>query len=376
MKIIADDRIPFLRGVLEKFAEVVYLPGSAVTASDVADADALIVRTRTKCNSELLSRSNVRCVATATIGYDHIDVPAVENLGIRWSNAPGCNAGSVKNYIASALAVSGTDWRGKTLGIIGVGNVGRLVAQVGEAFGMNVLLNDPPREEKEGAGIFTGLDELLAQSDVVTLHVPLERSGSYPTLKMADRAFFAKMKSGASFFNSCRGEVVDVDAFLEAKKSGKISCALMDVWPGEPDIAPELLEAVNIGTPHIAGYSVDGKANGTAAAVRFVAGVLNIPDLAGFKVSELPPPEYAPEIIIPPGRSPYEAVRQAVLHAYDIRRDAGALQNAPQDFELLRGKYWKRREFAAYTVSNAPVEAEKNLQLLGFKTGKGKTDLR
>lgn len=367
MKIVADDRIPFLRGVLENFAEVLYLPGAETTPDDVADADALIVRTRTKCNAGLLQHSRVRCVATATIGFDHIDVPAMEKLGILWSNAPGCNARSVRDYIAGAFAASGCDMRGKTLGVIGVGNVGRLVAQVGEAFGMNVLLNDPPRAEKEGGEAFTALDELLALSDVVTLHVPLEVSGKYPTLNMADREFFAKMKSGAWFFNSCRGEAVDTSAFLEAKNSKRIAFSLMDVWRGEPAISPELLNAVDIGTPHIAGYSVDGKANGTSAAVRFVAQTLGISELTGFKVTDLPLPEYPPEIIIPSGTSPYEAIRQAVLHAYDIRRDADALRNAPQDFELLRGKYWKRREFSAYTVCNAPEEAKKSLQLLDFK---------
>lgn len=366
MKIIADDRIPFLRGVLENFAEVVYLPGSTTTPADVADADALIVRTRTRCNAELLRSSRVRCIATATIGFDHINVPEMDELGIAWSNAPGCNANSVKDYIASAFAASGEDLRGRTLGIIGVGNVGKLVAQAGEAFGMKVLLNDPPRAEKEGAGAFTDLDELLALSDVVTLHVPLESSGKYPTVGLADREFFAKMKPGAWFFNSCRGEAVDTDAFLAAKKSGRIAFALMDVWRGEPDIPSELLEAVNIGTPHIAGYSVDGKANGTAAAVRFVARTLGIPELAGFTVPGLPPPEYDPVIVIPDGTTPYEALRQAVLHAYDIMRDASALRTRPQDFELLRGKYWKRREFAAYTVCNAPEAAKQGLRLLGF----------
>jgi len=366
MKIVADDRIPFLRGVLEPYAEVVYLPGAGISAADVADADALIVRTRTACNGALLRGSKVRAVATATIGFDHVAPEELAELGIAWSNAPGCNAGSVKNYIAAAFAASGCDLRGKTLGIIGVGNVGKLVAEVGEAFGMRVLLNDPPRAEIEGQAGFTELPELLEQSDVVTLHVPLEKSGKYPTWHLADKGFFDRMKTGAWFFNSCRGEAVDAGALLAAKKSGRVALALMDVWPGEPDIAPELLEAVEFATPHIAGYSVDGKANGTAAAVRFVAKVLNIPALQDFAVAGLPPPVFTPEIVLPGGVSAYEALVYAVKHAYDLNMDVAALRGAPQEFEKLRGGYWKRREFTAYTVVNAPADAVPELEKLGF----------
>lgn len=369
MKIVADDRIPFLRGVLEPFAEVVYLPGARIAPADVADADALIVRTRTRCDAALLRGSRVRSVATATIGFDHLDTAALDALGIAWSNAPGCNARSVQNYIASALAATGTSLRGRTLGVVGVGHVGTLVAAAGEALGMRVLRNDPPRAEAEGAAGFVELPELLAASDIVTLHVPLERGGRHPTVHLANREFFRGMRPGAWFFNSCRGEAVEPDAFLEAKRSGRVALALMDVWPGEPAIDPELLAAVDFATPHIAGYSVDGKANGTAAAVRFTAKTLGIPERIGFTVAELPPPVYAPEIVIAPGASPDEAVRQAILHAYDIRRDTEALRADPGAFEQLRGSYWKRREFPAYTVIGAPPEAEKALKILGFAIG-------
>lgn len=367
MKIVADDKIPFLRGVFEPFAEVVYRPGAAIAPADTADADALIVRTRTRCGAALLGASRVRCVATATIGFDHIDVPALAARGIAWSNAPGCNAESVKNYIVSALLSFGVDPRDRTLGVIGVGQVGRRVAAAGAALGMRVLLNDPPRAEREGAAQFTELADLLANSDVVTLHVPLERGGRHPTVHLADGAFFRQMKRGAWFFNSCRGEAVDPAAFLAARREGRIALALMDVWPGEPDIAPELLAAVEIATAHIAGYSVDGKANGTAAAVRFVAGRLGIAELTDFTVRDLPPPVYPPEIVIPPGTDTLAAVRTAVLHAYDVRRDAAALRCAPGDFEQLRGTYWKRREFSAYTVFGAPPEAAEALRDLGFQ---------
>lgn len=367
MKIVADDRIPFLRGVFEPFAQVVYLPGKEILPDDVADADALIVRTRTKCDRALLGASKVRCVATATIGFDHIAGDELSDCGIVWSNAPGCNADSVKNYIASALAVMGKDLRGLTMGIIGVGQVGSRVAAVAESFGMNVLLNDPPRAEKEGAEKFVSLDEVLAQSDIVTLHVPLEKGGNYPTVSMADAEFFAKMRPGAWFFNSCRGEVMEEKAFLSAVDSGKLGGSLIDVWPGEPEISDAMLQAVDFGTPHIAGYSADGKANGTSAAVRFVAETLGIKELENWQASGLPAPVYPVEIDLAGIGDVDEAVKKAVLHAYDIRRDAASLRENPGGFETLRGKYWIRREFSAYKVSNAPSGAVDALKKLGFE---------
>ena len=369
MKIVADDKIPYLKGVFEPYAEVVYLPGGKISPADVADADALITRTRTRCDKALLEHSRVKIVATATIGIDHLNTTELDALGIQWRNAPGCNANSVKNYIASALASLNRDLSGMTLGIIGVGHVGKKIADVGSAFNMNVLLNDPPRAEAEGAFAFTPLDELLASSDIVTLHVPLETSGKYPTVNMADSNFFAKMKPGAYFFNSCRGEVMDKTAFIAAKTSGKISGTLIDVWPDEPDLDPELLAAVEIGTPHIAGYSREGKANGTTACVRCVAEFFNIPQLKDFQLPALPAPLF-PEIIELDSALPaWQQIARAVLHVYDVRRDAAELKAAPSQFEALRGNYWNRREFSAFTVKNSPPNIHNALELLGFNIG-------
>lgn len=367
MKIVADDRIPFLKGVFEPFAQVVYLPGKSITPADVSGADALIVRTRTRCDRKLLGGSKVRCVASATIGFDHIIHDELSECGILWSNAPGCNADSVKNYIASAFANMPGKLRGKTVGIVGVGHVGSRVADVARAFGMEVLLNDPPRAEVEGEENFVGLDELLEKSDIVTLHVPLERGGKYPTLHLANREFFRKMRPGAWFFNSCRGEAVEAAALLEASASGRLGGILMDVWPGEPDIDRTLLERTFFATPHIAGYSADGKANGTAAAVRFVARQLNIPELSGWSPSALPEPAFPAEIDLHGVSDPDEAVKKAVLHVYDILNDTASLREAPEKFEELRGSYWIRREFSAYTVYNSPADAAEALRLLGFK---------
>ena len=367
MKIVADDKIPWLRGVFEPFAEVVYLPGKKISPADVADADALIVRTRTVCGRDLLAGSKVRVVATATIGFDHIKTEELETLSIPWYNAPGCNAGSVKNYIASALSNFGCDLTGRTLGIIGVGNVGKLVAEVGRAFGMKLLLNDPPRADKEGAAGFVQLDELLRESDIVTMHVPLEKSGKYPTVDMADEKFFRAMKPGSCYFNSCRGEVVVPSALKSALQSGKISCALMDVWPGEPNIDPELAALIRFGTPHIAGYSKDGKANGTAAAVRCVSKALGIKELYDFTVETLPKPVFDETIMVDGNAPVWQQLNQAVLHTYDIMDDVKAFYSNISGFEELRGSYWNRREFPAYTVCGASQNAKEKLEILGFK---------
>ena len=369
MKIVADDKIPYLKGVLEPFADVVYLPGGKISPADVADADALIVRTRTVCDKKLLGQSKVKLVATATIGFDHINTAELDETGIIWRNAPGCNALSVKHYIASALAALDRDLTGSTLGIIGVGHVGKNIADIGRAFGMNVLLNDPPRAEAEGDAAFTALSELLPVSDIVTLHVPLERGGKYPTLNMADETFFTMMKPGAYFFNSCRGEVMDKAAFIAASVQGKLSGALIDVWPDEPELDPAMMTHVDFGTPHIAGYSREGKANGTGAAVRAVAEFFDIPQLKDFNVTALPAPEYPAVITVDNTLPAWKQIASAVLHTYDIRRDSDALRNAPGEFERLRGSYWNRREFSAYTVLNAAGEVASALQLLGFNIG-------
>lgn len=360
MRIVADNKIPFLKGVFEPWAEVIYLPGKAIDAAAVKEADALIVRTRTRCDRALLEHSRVRHIATATIGFDHIVVPEVEALGISWNNAPGCNAASVGQYMACALQTLGTELAGKILGVIGVGHVGTIVADYAEALGMKVLRNDPPRQAAGEAG-FVSLDEVLACSDIVTLHVPLEYGGPFPTFHMADRAFFARLKKGAFFFNASRGEAADTAALKKALRQGRLSGAALDVWENEPDIDRELLEMCHIGTMHIAGYSADGKANGTAASVRAVAAALGIPELAGWSPEKMPDPPQKKEF-------PFTSVQEALLHTYDPRGDSARLRAAPEQFEELRGSYPVRREFQAFTVTEVPAEQQKCLERFGFRT--------
>ena len=390
MKIVIDDKIPFIRGVLEPYAEVVYLPGARFTHSDVVDADALIIRTRTKCDESLLKGSSVKFIATATIGYDHIDTEWCETNGITWTSAPGCNSGSVHQYMASVLATLsaqfGFAFEDMTLGVIGVGNVGSKVAELGEALGMTVLMNDPPRAEKEGLAQFVPLDEILNMSDIITLHVPLKSAGSHQTYHLFDKTTFDYVRHGTILVNSARGEVVDNAALKNVLTNKRIGAAVLDVWENEPDIDAELLHLLNIATPHIAGYSADGKANGTAMCVQALSWFFELP-LTDWKPSgspypTLPPREGALPIPVQPmlfeldcrGKTLQQCLCEAIWHTYAVNDDDGRLRASPETFEQQRGDYPVRREFEAFliNVKDAIPEIESRLQALGFSIIKKK----
>ena len=373
LKIVADDKIPFLKGVLEPFADVVYLQGAKITASDVADADALFTRTRTYCNEALLHQSRVRLIVTATIGYDHIDTAYCEANGISWVNASGCNAASVQQYITAALLVLAKEkqWnlQDMTLGVIGVGNVGSKVAKVGAALGMRVLLNDPPRAEKEGDAAFTPLEQLLKQSDIVTCHTPLSKEGLYPTYHLSSVDFFDRMKNGAVYINSARGAVADTVALKQAAQL-KLSACMLDVWENEPHLDLELLEKAFIATPHIAGYSSDGKANGTAVCIRAFCRFFGLDVLPDWYPETIPPPPMPTVICIDcKGKTEQQVFYEAVTHTYPIWEDSLRLKLTPAGFEEQRGNYWVRREFSAFTLQlkHATKQLINGLALLGFK---------
>jgi erythronate-4-phosphate dehydrogenase len=371
MKIVIDDKIPFIKNVFEPCAEVVYCKGSNINKEIVADADALIVRTRTKCNKNLLEGSKVKIVASATIGYDHIDTAWCESNGIKWTNAPGCNSGSVKQYITAALFLLASkhqlDLRSMTLGVIGVGNVGSKVVASAKAIGMNVLQNDPPRSRKEGDATFVSLEKIFAEADIITVHVPYSREGTDKTHHLINGDNLCTMKKGCYLFNSSRGEVVDNPALLAALESGHIAGAVLDVWEDEPDADRRLIARADISTPHIAGYSVDGKANGTIKAVHQVSSALGMP-LQGWEPASLPQPEN-PVIDItgqPESMSPLEMAGTAVLATYPISKDNENFKNNPEKFESLRDNYWKRREFSSYTVITCNKECSALVTELGF----------
>lgn len=340
MKIVADMDVPFLKGVFEPYAEVIYKKGIDISREDVADADALIVRTRTRCDAELLEGTSVRMVATATIGMDHIDLDYCSSRGIKVANAEGCNAGGVMQYVFSALygiaARKGIKIDGSTIGIVGVGNVGKRIEAMAEYLGFNILRCDPPRAEKEGLEGFCSLEHLLENSQIVTLHVPLDNT----TRGMANPAFFTLMQPGAIFINAARGEVVDEEALLEARP--KLGAIVIDTWNNEPDVNEELIDAADIATPHIAGYSYQGKQNGTSMAVRAVAAHFGIAELMDFfPEDELP--EHQPVHLDLKGKNHGE-IAAVLQYNYPIFTDDFRFRMEPHKFEKLRSDYQYRRE--------------------------------
>lgn len=340
MKIVADMDVPFLKGVFEPYAEVIYKKGIDISREDVADADALIVRTRTRCDADLLEGTSVRMVATATIGMDHIDLDYCASRGIEVANAEGCNAGGVMQYVFSALygiaARKGIKIDGSTIGIVGVGNVGMRIEAMAEYLGFNILRCDPPRAEKEGPEGFCSLEHLLENSQIVTLHVPLDNT----TRGMANPAFFTLMQPGAIFINAARGEVVDEEALLEARP--KLGAIVIDTWNNEPDVNEELIDAADIATPHIAGYSYQGKQNGTSMAVRAVAAHFGIAELMDFfPEDELP--EHQPVHLDLKGKNHGE-IAAVLQYNYPIFTDDFRFRMEPHKFEKLRSDYQYRRE--------------------------------
>lgn len=312
MKIVADAYIPFLKGLLDDVANVVYLSPDDITADAVKDADALIIRTRTKCNQALLQGSSVRFIATATIGYDHIDTEYCAQNGIEWTNCPGCNANSVVNYIHAVLTtLFPTGLSGKTLGIVGVGNVGSRVAKMATDLGMTVLLNDPPRAAKEGASAFVSIETIQQEADIITLHTPLDSS----TYHLVNPAFLAACKKTPLLINAARGEVCDSEALLHYQGN-----TVLDCWENEPNIGNELLNKVLLGTPHIAGYSVDGKANGTRMAVEAVCRYFGIDKNIHIDI---------------PGQKGIP---------YCVQAESDALKAHPELFEAFRNNYPLRRD--------------------------------
>jgi erythronate-4-phosphate dehydrogenase len=371
MKIIADDKIPFLKGTLEPFAEVVYAPGKLIDNDMLKDCDAMLIRTRTKCTESLLTGTNVSFIGTATIGFDHIDVHYCNKHNILWTNAPGCNSSSVQQYIAAALLKISAEFKfnlkDKTLGIVGVGNVGSKVEKFARMLGMKVLLNDPPRAREERSKDFSDLDTILSESDIITLHVPLNVVDDDNTYHLFDEESFRKMKNGAWFINSSRGEVMDTKALKKALSAGKLGGAVIDVWENEPDIDAVLLNEAFITTPHIAGYSADGKANGTSVVVNFLSKIFNLP-IENWYPKDIPAPASQNILIDCSGKSDEEIIREAVLQTYDIDGDVTRLRRHPLNFEKQRGDYPIRREFSSYTV-NLVKETKKireMLKTLGF----------
>lgn len=325
MKIIADKNIPFIENRI-KGAELLQLPASAIDKEAVKDADALIIRTRTRCDADLLENSKVKVIATATIGTDHIDIPWCEKNGIFVKNAPGCNAPGVALYVWASLLRNGFNPEKSTLGVIGCGNVGGIVAQWGKCLGANVLVCDPPRADRKLKDhTYLPLEQVLEQSDAVTLHTPLTRDGKYPTYHLINEESLKHLKPGAIFVNAARGEVADTESLIKAVSAHQISHSIIDTWEGEPEIDHRLLQLADVATCHIAGYSVEGKQRATRMALEFISESLGLPvDLNG-----LQGPYQEPKTLTP----------SQIIQAYDPMQMTLSLKANPSHFETLRNSY-------------------------------------
>ena len=356
MLIVADENIPFIREAFNTLGDVRVAHGRQITPELVRDAEMLLVRSITPVNEALLAGSRVRFVGTATIGTDHVDLAWLKKADIAFSAAPGSNANSVGEYMVAALLTlaqrQGKPLAGRSIGIVGVGNVGQRVEAKCRALGMRVLLNDPPLARRTGDPKYRPLDELF-DCDFITLHVPLDKGGQDPTHHLADDRFLRRMRRDAVLCNASRGAVHDTSALLAALDEERLAGVVLDVWEGEPNISLELLKRAALGTPHIAGYSYDGKVNGTAMIYAAACQSLGVAPRWD-RGAHMPAPE-VPELSLEAGRRPDEDVlREAVLKLYPIERDDAALRRIAQappekrgaHFDKLRKDYPVRREFA------------------------------
>jgi len=375
--------MPFAAEAFATLGDTVIKDGRLITRGDLADVRVMAIRSTLKVDRALIEGTPVKFVGTATIGTDHMDIPWLESEGIQWCYAPGCNANSVSEYVTAALLLLAVrhniDLKRLTIGIVGVGNVGRLVAEKARALGMRILLNDPPREnadrlEKSNTVQWSSLEQVLSESDVITLHVPLTRTGPYATFHMADDSFFRRARKNVVFFNTCRGAVVDTDALLRAMTAGIVSRTVVDTWEGEPSIRDDLLDRVDIATPHIAGHSFEGKVIGTYMV--YVSACRYLGVMPSWHFEEHLPPPLLPEVSIQSkGRADTDVLHDLVRRVYSIEEDDHALREKTGDraklFDHLRRHYPVRREFR-YTAVSLPGAGKPLLNtacLLGFRSG-------
>jgi len=377
MKIIADENIPCAGQAFASLGEVTLLPGRGMQPEQVRDADMLLVRSVTVVDRTLLQHSAVRFVGSATIGFDHVDRAYLQQRGIGFATAPGCNATSAAEYVVSALLVlaerRGFELAGKSAGIIGCGNVGSRVRERLAVLGMRCVVNDPPLQAQGGHDDFVSLDEVL-RADVITVHVPYTRDGACPTHHLVDATVLRKLQPGALFINTSRGAVTDnlaLDALLAERSDLSV---VLDVWEGEPAINLPLLQRVDLGTPHIAGYSLDGKLRGTEMIYRAACDWYGLP--GRWRAADYLPAGSVIDCTAPGDMSVAATLRAAVFSTYDIRADDARLRmtlalpagEQPAYFDRLRKEYPVRREFSTSSVlvSDAAGGAERLLRGLGF----------
>jgi len=377
MKIVADENIPFVKEAFSSLGEVTTLPGRSMKRKDLNNAEILLVRSVTQVNEQLLKNTAVKYVASATIGFDHIDLEYLKKRDIPWSTAPGCNATAAAEYVVAALlhmaASNGISLKGKTAGIIGCGNVGSRVKQRLAALEISCIINDPPLQQDQPEQRFVELEEALS-ADIITLHVPFNKKGNHPTHHLLNQQTLGSIRNDAILLNTSRGSVIDNAALLTHMRHKRLIAAL-DVWEGEPTIIPELLDACSLGTPHIAGYSLDGRVRGTQMIYLACCQYLNVTPT--WKADSILNRVDNKIINLTHTNDIDSSIKQAVQHAYKITADDQSLRGTmtlPEKqrgnaFDQLRKNYPLRREFACYTaITNARKNEEiKGLRTLGFK---------
>lgn len=370
MKILVDENMPYARELFSRTGDVVTVPGRPVPQAELNDADGLMVRSVTKVNAELLSGKPVKFVGTATAGTDHIDEAFLQAQGIAFSAAPGCNAIAVVEYVFSSLLLlaerDGFELKDRTVGIVGVGNVGgRLQARLA-ALGIRTLLCDPPRADRGDEGDFLPLADLVAEADILTFHTPLFKQGSYKTLHLADEALLRALKPNTILINACRGPVVDNQALLRVLETRRDLSVVLDVWEPEPELSLPLLEKVDIATAHIAGYTLEGKARGTTQVFEAWTQFLGNPQQVALETL-LPAPEFGQ--ITLRGELDQPTLKRLVHLVYDVRRDDAPLRKVaavPGEFDRLRKNYLERREWSSLRVQCDTESTAKLLNALGF----------
>lgn len=382
MRIIADENIPFVRECFSSVGDCLTIHGRKITPEVLKDADALLVRSITKVNKDLLDGSKVKFVGTATIGFEHINIDYLAAKKIGFASAPGSNANSVAEYMTSALLNLADKYKfeigEKSIGIVGVGNVGSRVEKKAKAIGMKVVLNDPPLKRKTGSAMgcltadekYRPIEEIF-DCDIVTLHVPLTMEGPDKTYHLGDEKFFKSLKKDVIFFNTCRGRVHDTPALKTAISNVKIKACVLDVWENEPNIDIELLKMVDYGTPHIAGYSYDGKIVGMIMIYNAFCKFFGINPK--FSVNDFLPPPQTDRIVI--SKDEKNPLLAAVNTLYDIKKDDRMLRQIINEsaekrgayFDALRKNYPVRREFQNTVVSAEDKKLKKVFEGLGFK---------
>ena len=359
MLIVADENIPLIEEFFADFGEIRRFPGRQISRADVLDADILLVRSVTKVDRDLLEGSAVRFVGTCTIGTDHLALEYFQRAGIQWSSAPGCNARGVVDYVLGSLLtlaeIEGADLTQRTYGVVGVGEVGGRLVQVLRSLGFNVLLCDPPRQADEG-GDYVSLEQIIEQCDVISLHTPLDKTGSDPTWHLLDRERLNQLKPGTWLINASRGAVVDNAALREVLTRREDLQAVLDVWEGEPQVDVELADLCVLATPHIAGYSLDGKQRGTAQIYQALCDYLG--HLPQVKLADLLPAPWLAKVELSADSDPAWAMAMLCRGVYDPRRDdadfrrslTGSVEEQKLAFDGLRKNYPIRREIEGLAV--------------------------